>query len=98
MITVAVLVASLGLAAAAYAGNLTQGLVDIVSGPFELPKQILVGTFSGPPIIGTLAGVVVGAVSAVGTTLRGVAEVATGTVGLGSSLAPYAPYVLPFLF
>lgn len=82
------------LAAPAYAGNLANGLVDVISGPLELPKQIIVGTLTGPPIIGTLAGAVTGAFAAIGTTLRGVAEVAAGSVSLGSSLAPY---VLPFV-
>ena len=71
--------------------------MDVVTGPLELPKQMIVGTMTGPPIIGTLAGVVTGAFSAVGTTLRGVAEVAAGTVNLGSALAPLAPYVIPFV-
>lgn len=85
------------LAPPAYAGNLTNGLFDVVTGPLELPKQILIGTLTGPPIIGTLTGVVAGAFSAVGTTLRGAAELASGTLGLGSALAPLAPYVLPFI-
>ena len=88
--------AVLGLATTAHAG-ITEGLVDIVTGPLELPKQILVGTMSGPPIIGTLAGAIFGAVSAVGTTLRGVGEVAAGAVSLGAAVAPYAPAVLPFV-
>ncbi len=85
------------LAPPAYAGNLTNGLIDVVTGPLELPKQMLVGTMTGPPILGTLAGVVAGAFSAVGTTLRGVVELASGTVGVGSALAPLAPYILPFI-
>ena len=82
------------LSATAHAGNLTQGLVDVVTGPLELPKQIVVGTFTGPPILGTIAGVFTGAFSAVGTTLRGVAELASGAISVGSTLAPYA---LPFI-
>ena len=82
------------LSATAHAGNLTQGLIDVVTGPLELPKQVVVGTFTGPPLLGTIAGVFTGTFSAVGTTLRGVAELASGALGLGSALAPYA---LPFL-
>lgn len=82
------------LAAPAHAG-LAEGIVDVLSAPFEIPKQILVGTFTGPPILGTVAGAFSGAFSAVGRTLRGVGEIASGALGLGSALAPYAlPFVL----
>ena len=82
------------LPATAYAGNLAQGIVDVISGPFEIPKQIVIGTFTGPPILGTVAGLFTGAFSAVGTTLRGVGEIASGAISTGSALAPY---VLPFI-
>lgn len=93
----AILPAAVGLlllAAPAHAGNLAQGIVDVISGPLELPRQIVAGTFTGPPLLGTLAGVLTGVFSAVGTTLRGVGELASGAVSLGAAAAPYA---LPFL-
>ena len=86
----------LWLAAPAYAG-FSDGITDLVTAPFELPKQVLAGTLSGPPIVGTVAGAVVGTFATAGKVLRGVGGLATGVLNLGSALAPLAPYVLPFV-
>lgn len=92
-----ILTAALGLLllpASAHAGHLADGIVNVLSAPFEIPKHIVVGTLTGPPILGTVVGAFGGAFSAVGRTLRGVGEIATGAITTGSALAPYA---LPFL-
>ena len=93
------LAACLAMAAAApaYANSAIQGVADIITAPLELPLQALAGTLSGPPIIGTVFGLLSGACSAVGKLVRGAAGVALGAVQLGASAAPLAPLALPFV-
>lgn len=66
----------------------------VVAGVLQVPVSIIVGTFSGPPIIGTLLGTANG-------LLQGTAMVAGGVLELGMdgiALAKMAaPYVLPFV-
>lgn len=74
---------------------IVRGIQEIVAGVFELPLSTLAGTFTGPPVIGTLMGVVNGA-------FRGVGLLASGAFDLAASAVPIAkaaaPFVLPFLF
>ncbi|MBI2104414.1 MAG: hypothetical protein HYT90_02365 [Candidatus Omnitrophica bacterium] len=90
----AFLALTLGLASPAEAG-LISGIQKIVGGIFQLPLSTLVGTFTGPPLLGTAMGAVNGLVSGTGMVLGGALEV----TGAGVSLAKMvAPYVLPFVF
>ena len=70
--------------------NLLAGLMKIVGGVIGIPKSIIVGTMTGPPILGTLTGTLIGAVN-------GVAMVAGGAVETVVSLIPLALKALPFL-
>ena len=74
--------------------NLISGLTKIVAGAFQLPLSVLVGTFSGPPVVGTLMGVVNGTMRTVALVGGGALEVAADGVALAKRAAPY---VLPFL-
>jgi len=91
----AALVIGLGWMAPPAHANILHGLGNIIGGVLQIPIQILAGTFSGPPVIGTIGGALSGAVQGVGMVLGGTLELA----GDGFELAKAAaPYVLPFLF
>ena len=77
----------------AHAG-LLQGLVEIVAGVLEVPRAALVGTFTGPPVVGTVGGVLVGAVRGVGLLAGGAFHVVTGVVPLALKAAPFIPIFL----
>jgi len=74
--------------------NPISGVLKIVAGVLRVPIGVLAGTFSGPPIIGTIAGAFNG-------TIQGISLVASGATELafdGLALAKMAaPYLLPFL-
>ena len=75
--------------------DLIGGVGDILQGVFALPMGILAGTMSGPPILGTVMGVVNGAMGTLQYTLRGTFRVLGAVIPLAKSAAPF---VLPFLF
>ncbi len=66
----------------------------MVAGVLQVPVSLIVGTFSGPPIIGTLFGAVNGAIKGVGMVAGGVLELGMDGIGLAKMAAPY---VLPFV-
>ncbi len=68
-------------------GRFTYGALRVLRGAFQLPTSILSGTFSGPPIFGTLAGAIQG-------TFRTVADVTGGVFHMGVAAAPYAKYAV----
>ncbi|MBI2093272.1 MAG: hypothetical protein HYT88_00910 [Candidatus Omnitrophica bacterium] len=75
--------------------NPIRGLFKMVAGVLQVPLSTLVGTVSGPPIVGTVLGAVNGTVSGVGLVLGGAWEVAAFGVDAAKAAAPF---VLPFLF
>ena len=88
----AMLILSTAYAPSVYAANIAQdsgrfsyGAMRIVRGAFQLPVSVLGGTLSGPPIVGTIGGVVQG-------TFRTVADVTGGIFHMGVAAAPYAKY------
>ena len=78
----------------AHAG-LVSGIGRIVAGVFQLPLSTLVGTLSGPPVLGTVFGAVNGAIGTVTMVTGGVFEVAAAAIPWARAAAPF---VLPFLF
>ncbi len=74
--------------------DILRGLVEIVAGVLEVPRSTLAGTFSGPPIVGTLAGVLTGAVRGVGLLASGAFDVVAGVVPLAIKAAPFIPIFL----
>jgi hypothetical protein len=74
--------------------NVIRGIGQILSGVLAVPLTTLVGTFSGPPLVGTAMGAING-------TFQGVRLVASGALELVSSgvavAKTVAPYLLPFL-
>ena len=82
------------LAPAPAEAALFRGIQEVIMGVLQLPISTLVGTFSGPPVIGTLMGAVTGTVSGVGMVAHGAFELLASGVSLAKTVAPY---VLPFL-
>ena len=82
-----------GAAPEAHAGIVT-GIQKIVMGVLSIPVSTLTGTFSGPPILGTVMGALNGAISGVGLVVGGVFDIASGAIPLAKTAAPY---VLPFV-
>ena len=52
---------------------------------FEFPKTVLDATFSGPPVVGTLIGVLAGAARALQVTTAGIIEMGEGFNPWGAS-------------
>ena len=75
--------------------NIVRGVMRVVSGVLTPPLSLIAGTFSGPPVVGTLFGAVNGTFQGAGLITSGVFDLALG----GAQLARMAaPFVLPFLF
>ena len=81
------------LVAPAEAG-IIKGLQEIVVGVLQVPISTIAGTFSGPPVLGTVFGAVNGLLSGVGLVADGALNVAFGAFGLAKTVAPF---LLPFL-
>jgi hypothetical protein len=85
--------ASLWPAPAAHA-NVFGALADLFQGVIALPMNVLAGTFSGPPVIGTINGVLAGTVNTLSYTTRGLLGLAGAAIPAASALAPFLPFVL----
>ena len=74
--------------------DLFGGIGDIVGGVFDIPVDTLVGTFTGPPIVGTVAGVLHGTIRALSSTTRGVFRLLGAGIPLAFRAAPYVFFFL----
>ena len=74
---------------------LARGVQEVVMGVLQIPLQILSGTFSGPPVVGTAFGAVNGVVRGLGLVTHGALELVSSGLGIAKAAAPF---VLPFLF
>ena len=63
------------------------GFQRAVMAPFQIPLQAMQGTAYGPPLIGTLGGVLRG-------TFRTVGDVVGGSFDMAAPAAPYAKYAV----
>ena len=77
------------------AADILRGLAELVGGVVEVPLATLVGTFNGPPVIGTAIGAISGVATGVGMVAHGAFELVASAVPLAKAAAPF---VLPFLF
>lgn len=68
-------------------GRFTYGAQRIFLGVFELPLQVVKGTFYGPPVIGTVSGALSG-------TFLTFSNVMGGAFDMAAASAPYAKYAL----
>ena len=66
----------------------------VVAGVLEVPRSTLAGTFGGPPIVGTLLGVVNGTLRGLGLVTRGALETVVSAAGLVRKYAPLVPIFL----
>ncbi len=71
--------------------DIVNGLMRIVGGVLEVPKDILAGTFSGPPIVGTVAGALAGALRGTAMVASGALETVVSAIPVAAKLAPYIP-------
>jgi len=71
-----------------------RGVGYLASSIFEIPRATLAGTFGGPPIIGTVFGLVGGAFNTVGLLTKGAIEVVGSAIPLATKLAPLIPLFL----
>ena len=71
-----------------------RGIAKIIGGVFQVPAAILSGTFTGPPVVGTLFGAVNGAVGGLGMVASGVLDLASSAFGIAKAAGPY---VIPFV-
>ena len=75
--------------------NIVSGIVKIISGVLQVPLSTMVGTFTGPPIIGTVMGALNGTFQGLGLVAGGALDLAVSGFELAKMAAPY---VLPFVF
>ena len=73
---------------------IVRGITEVLAGLFQLPLSTLAGTFTGPPVIGTVMGAVNGLFSGVGLVAHGALELALSGAAIAKAAAPY---VLPFV-
>ena len=71
-----------------------RGIAKIIGGVFQVPAAIFAGTFTGPPVVGTLLGAVNGAVGGVGMVASGLLDLASSAFSIAKTVGPY---VLPFV-
>jgi hypothetical protein len=59
--------------------SVLHGVGQVLAGLLvEFPKTVLAATFDGPPVVGTLVGVLAGASRAVQVTVEGMVEIVRG--------------------
>ena len=73
---------------------IVKGLQEVVAGLLQLPLSTLSGTFHGPPVIGTVNGVLAGTMDTLSYTARGVMGLAGAAIPSAATLAPFLPFVL----
>lgn len=91
---IVVLAAALLLPAPTAQAGVVRGIMSIVAGVLEVPRSTIAGTFGGPPIVGTLLGVVNGTFRGVALITHGVLETVVSSVGLAKKYAPLIPIFL----
>lgn len=74
--------------------DILRGLLRIIGGVLEVPRETLVGTFSGPPILGTAVGLLSGTFTGLGMVAGGALETVISAIPFAAKLAPYIPVFL----
>ena len=90
----AALILTVAPSSTASANELFGGLADLVGGVLSIPYGIVAGTASGPPILGTLSGAMLGTLNAVSLGLRGSFRLIGVAIPVATSVAPYIPLFL----
>lgn len=89
-----VLMAAGPMPAAHADSDLVGGIGDIMGGVLSLPMGILSGTMTGPPVIGTIGGAVLGVLNTVTMTTRGLLRLVGVAIPIAAAAAPYLPLFL----
>ncbi len=74
--------------------DLIRGIMRVVGGVFEIPKDVLTGTFGGPPIVGTIAGALTGTLRGAAMVVSGALETVISAIPLAAKAAPWIPVFL----
>lgn len=74
--------------------DLLGGVADIVNGALSIPAGAIAGTLSGPPILGTVTGTLLGALNTLSLATRGVLRLVGVAIPIASHLAPLLPIFL----
>jgi len=74
--------------------DLVGAVGDVVVGALAIPVDTIAGTLTGPPILGTVGGLLHGVLRTIGMTSRGLLRIAGMAVPVATSLAPFLPLVL----
>ena len=94
VVTVLMIVCMLGVQPRAHANELLGGVADIIGGVLALPMDTLAGTVQGPFLLGTVGGILRGAVHALGSTTRGVFRLVGVAIPMAAKVAPLIPLFL----
>jgi hypothetical protein len=76
------------------AGEAVGAVGDVINGVVSIPVGIIAGTLSGPPVIGTVGGALLGVLNALSLTTRGALRIVGVAIPLAASAAPYLPLFL----
>ncbi len=90
----AIIVTAAAVCAPPAQASLLGGIAHIIGGVFEVPRSILVGTFTGFPIVGTAFGALAGVVNGTAMVARGTLEVVGAAIPIAAKLAPLIPVFL----
>ncbi len=71
--------------------DIIRGLLRIVGGVMAIPTSTLAGTFSGPPIVGTLVGALSGTLNGIGMVAGGALETLISAIPFAEKAAPFIP-------
>ena len=74
--------------------GLTGAISDIFNGAMAIPAGIIAGTFSGPPILGTVGGALSGAMNTLSYALRDVLRLVGVAIPMAAKAASYLPLFL----
>ena len=69
--------------------DIIRGVGKILMGVLGVPLDTIMGTFSGPPIIGTVMGLLHGLFNGVTMVLGGTFELAMDGLSVAKAIAPY---------
>ena len=89
-----ILILVIGTVPSTAEANVFSGVGKILIGVLQIPLQALAGTIGGPPVAGTVFGLINGTIQGLGLVAGGAMELAGDGIALGKMVAPY---LLPFL-
>ena len=76
------------------AGQVVAAVGDVINGVVSIPVGIIAGTVSGPPVIGTVGGALLGALNTISCVTRGALRLVGAAIPLAAQAAPLIPLFL----